>query len=214
MTPAELNTYARSQWNASSDGFFTDTEMYTYMYDAAMQLARETKCIRNVYTTSTVVDQHEYTRPSRAIAIKRITYEGSKLTKTSDRVDDAMTLNQQETTSTGTPQYYWEWSTTLLLRPVPAAVGTIKIYSYDMPDVVSASSTFDVPTRYHLDMSLFLLAKIAAKDKNFGAAGAYQVAWEKAKTDIKRQEAKLLRGDEFATVIDESLLPINLMGIA
>ncbi len=213
MTPAELNTYVRQRYNASNDGFFADTELYSYMYDAAMQLARESLCIRNIYTSSTVIDQREYAKPARSISIKRISYEGAKLFKINDRIDDALTLNNQDTTQTGTPLYYWEWSSTVDLRPVPDAVGDLKIYSYDQPDVVSATSTFDVPSRYHLDMANFVLSMMAMKDKNFTAADHYSQVWLQNKKDAKRQEVKFTKGDSFGAVLDELSIPVTTVGI-
>ncbi len=212
MTPGDLNTYCRQQYNATSDNFFSDTELYLYMYDAAIQLAREAKVIRNVYTAPTVIDQQEYDRPSRSIAIKRITYEGQKLIKIVDKEDDLLTSFNQATTQTGAPRYYWEWSTTLILRPVPDAVGTLRIYSFDQPDTVSATSTFDVPSRYHPDMGNFVLWKMALKDKNFQVARIYQDLWLKNLADAKRDEAKLVRGDSNASVFAEVDSPIWAVG--
>lgn len=212
MTPAELNTYCRQRYNATADTFYSDPEMYTYMYDAAMSLARETFCIRNVYTTSTVIDQREYSKPSRSIALKRVTYEGAKLTKISDRDDDTLTANNEETTQTGTPIAYWEWSSVIDLRPIPVAVGTLKIYSYDQPDVVTVSSTFDVPSRYHMDMSNYVLWMMAMKDKNTTVAGMYKDVWADNKKEIKRQEMKILRRDSFSAVIDDIYQPVATVG--
>tara|TARA_R110000868_G_scaffold9394_1_gene46904 strand:- start:9218 stop:9862 length:645 start_codon:yes stop_codon:yes gene_type:complete len=212
MTPSELNTYVRQAYNAVSDSFYADTELYSYMYDAEMQLARETKCIRAVYSTPTVASQQEYTRPSRAVAIKRITYEGAKLLKISDKIDDLYTLNNQATTATGTPMYYWEWGTTIYLRPVPDAIGTLNIYSFDQPDTVSATSVFEVPSRYHTDIANFVLWRMALKDKNFDIANAYNAIWNKSLSDAKKYEAKNLRGDGFTGVMDEFPLPTSSIG--
>lgn len=212
MTPEDLVLYAKQQYNAVTDTFFSDAELYTGVYDAQIQLALETNCIRNVYSTSTAVGQQEYTRPSNAISIKRITYNGLKLVKISDREDDQLTIFNQATTATGTPCYYWEWSTTLLLRPTPDAIGTLKIYSYDMPQVVAAGGTIDVPSRYHTYLANYLLARMCLKDKNFTAASQFSQLWEKNITDVKRIEQKLLRGDAFAHVIPEEQLPPTLVG--
>jgi hypothetical protein len=212
MTPSEINTYVRQAYNATSDSFFSDTEIYSYIYDAEMQLAREAKCIRTVYSTTTVASQQEYIRPSRAIAIKRITYDGSKLLKISDKIDDLYTLNQQDTTATGTPMYYWEWGTTLYLRPVPDSALTLNIYTYDQPDTVTNTSTLDVPSRYHTDIANFVLWRMALKDKNFDVANSYSAIWSKNLSDAKRYEAKILRGDGFTGVMDEFPLPTSSIG--
>lgn len=212
MTPAELILYAKQQYNAVNDTFFSDAEMYNYVYDAEMQLAREAQCIRRTYTTSTASDQQEYARPSNAFAVKRITYNGQKLTKITDRQDDSLTLFNQTTTATGTPQYYFEWGDTLSLRPVPSDIGTLKIFTYDLPQAVTNASSLEVPSRYHLDLALYVVSQMAAKDKNFEASKAYFDRWTKKLADAKRDERKAVRGDAFSSVVDEESLPVTVVG--
>jgi len=205
MTPSELNTYCRQRYNATADNFFSDTELYSYMYDAQMQLARETKCIKAVYSSSTVASQNEYDKPSRSVSIKRVTYGGKKLVKINDKLDDYLTGGDQDTTSTGEPQYYWDWGTTIHLRPTPDAIGTLKIYSFDVPDTVLATGTFNVPLRYHLDLADFVLFMMALKDKNFDVAAIYERSWQTKLSNAKRYESKLARGDAWEGVIPECL---------
>lgn len=212
MTPGDVVTFARQKYNAATDDFFTDSEMYTAIYAAQMELAMETKCIRKVYSTTTVIGQQEYQRPTNAFSIKRITYNGLKLYKITDREDDAITLNNQTTTATGSPQYYSEWDTALELRPVPDTVNALKIYTFDMPGAVSAITTLDVPTRYHPFLAEYLVSQMATKDKNFQAAAQYAQMWAKRVQDAKRYEQKFLRGDAFSHVLDEENLPVTIVG--
>jgi len=213
MTPTELVTFALQRWNEPAGGLFSDSELYTVIWSAQLELALESFCIRKVYTTPTVVSQQEYAKPTNAISIKRVTYEGQKLFKITDREDDALTLNNQTVTASGTPQYYWEWDTNIELRPLPAAVGTLKIYTYDIPQTVSASTTLDVPTRYHPRLANFMLAYMSEKDKNFQAASTYRQLWMKDLQDAKRYEKKFLRGDIIAHVLDEESAPLTTIGV-
>ncbi len=212
MTPAELTLYARQQYNAVNDTFFSDAEMYNYIYDAEMQLARESFCIRQAYSTSTVADQQEYAKPANSLSIKRITYNGRKLMKISDRDDDSLTLFNQTTTATGTPQYYFEWGSTISLRPVPSDIGTLKIFSYDMPQQVTNTSTLEVPARYHLDLADYILSRMAAKDKNFEAATTFHASWTEKLGKARRDERKLIRGDANTSVVDEESVPVTVIG--
>jgi hypothetical protein len=213
MTPTELVTFALQRWNEPSGGLFSDSELYTVIWSAQLELAQESLCIRKVYTTPTVASQQEYAKPTNAISIKRITYEGQKLFKITDREDDALTLNNQTVTATGTPMYYWEWDAAIELRPVPGAVGTLKIYTYDLPQTVTASTVIDVPLRYHPKLANYMLAYMAEKDKNFQAAGNYRQLWMKDLQDAKRYEKKFLRGDAMAHMIDEELAPLTTIGV-
>lgn len=212
MTPTDIITLARQKWNSTTDTFYSDAELLTGIYQAQMKLATETSCIRKVYTTTTVISQQEYQKPTNAFSIKRITYNGLKLYKITDREDDAITLNNQTTTATGSPQYYSEWGTAIELRPVPDDALPLKIYTYDMPSPVTAVSVLDVPVRYHTDVADFLVAQLATKDKNFSAASQYMAMWDKAVANAKRYEQKFLRGDAFSHVLDEENLPVTIVG--
>ncbi len=212
MTPGDVITLARQKWNAVTDTFFSDAEFYTLLYAAQMELALETNCIRNVYTTTTVAGQQEYQKPTNAYAIKRVTYNGLKLYKITDREDDAITLNNQTTTATGAPQYYSEWGTAIELRPVPDSALTLKMFTYDMPSTVTAVTVFDVPTRYHVSLADYLVGHMATKEKNFSAAAQYMAMWMKKVQDAKRYEQKFLRGDAFSHVLDEENLPVTIVG--
>ncbi len=212
MTPTELVTYARQRYNAVTDTFFSDTELYTLIWAAQTELAKETMCIRRVYTTTTVVSQQEYQKPAAAFSIKKITYNGQKLFKITDREDDALTLNNAVTTATGAPQYYWEWDTALELRPVPDDTLTLKIYTYDLPQIVTSVTTLDVPPAYQIGIADYMNWHMCNKEKNFQAGSQYQQMWMKNVADAKRQEKKRIRGDSFAHVLDEETLPVTIIG--
>lgn len=212
MTPTEVSTYARQRYNAVGDTFFSDPELYTMLLEAQTELARETLCIRRVYSTNTVVGQQEYQKPTNCMSIKRVTYNGVKIYKITDREDDALTLNNQTTTATGSAQYYWEWDTAIELRPVPGDIVVLKMYTYDLPQTVTSITTLDVPARYHTDLATFLLKEMAGKDKNYEAAARYDQAWQKKVADAKRYEKKFLRGDAFGHVLDEETLPVTIIG--
>lgn len=212
MTPGQIAEYARQQYNSVNDDFFSDAELYRHIYQAEMELAMEANCIRTVFTASTVASTQEYTKPTLAMSIKRITYEGNKLFPINMREDDALTLSDQNTTATGTPQYYFEFGTSIFLRPIPSGVGTLKIFAYCQPDTVTSTSSLEVPTRYHAAIADYLCAMKAAKDKNFEASTFHMQKWQAAVTKAKQYERRLLRGDAFAHVNNENELPLALIG--
>lgn len=41
MLPSDINTYARAKYNATNDTFFTDLEIYYYIYQAELEIATE-----------------------------------------------------------------------------------------------------------------------------------------------------------------------------
>ena len=201
MTPDEVATYARQRYNAvSNTRFFTAAELYTLLYDAQMQLARESFCIRDTYETTTVVDQQEYSFPTATLAIKRVTYDGYEVVPRP--LKEVLDLTAGSATASGSPQWYAIWDETLYLAPVPAEAVTLKIFSVNEPSTVSSTSVLDVPTRYHLDLAEYLLAQMATKDKNYQGAAVHLERWQKALRDAKAFERKALRGQELTFVRD------------
>ena len=80
MTPNEIETRARRMLNAVGSNFWSSAEIIEdYLYAAASEMALETRCIENRYTTTSVASQQEYDRPTRMISIKRVEYAGNKL---------------------------------------------------------------------------------------------------------------------------------------
>jgi hypothetical protein len=212
MTPVELVTLVRQQWNAVGDDFFADTELYSYIQAAEMDLARQALVIEQNYSTSTVASQQTYAFPTNAIAIKRITYAGNKLMPINFREDDTLTLNNATTTATGTPQYYALWERTIYLRPIPSDVGTLVIYSYDAPAAVSANSVLEIPTCFHFDVAEYVLWRMAAKDKNFEAAEYYRTRWQDCVMRARAWQRRSKRADGFTNVQDIDILPLTVIG--
>lgn len=203
MTPTQILTSAKQRYNAVGDSFWSDDELLGLLYDACLDMTRESLSIERTYSTSTVASQQEYAYPTDTISIKRITYEGRKLTQINMREDDRITGLNQSTTSTGTPAFYFIWNETISLRPIPSAVGTLKIYSYNEPAVLTISSTLEIPTQFHMDTVNYIVSEMASKDMNFKKAEYYAAKWEKAKLNAKKFARKQKRGDAMAHVMAE-----------
>lgn len=212
MTPAQIEQAARERYNSVGETFWSQSEIMTLIYEACMEIATETHCIEETYTTSTVADQQEYAKPTNSIGIKRITYAGNKLLKITFREDDALTLNNATTTATGTPQYYAEWGETIYLRPVPSGVGTLKVFSINEPQAVTSTSTLEVPSVFHLAMIDKVVGEMCAKDENMSAATYYLNRWEQKKVKAKALWRKMKRTDSFTAVQDEETLPTTILG--
>lgn len=213
MNVTDLVDYARQNYNAVGDSFFSDAELYVHLFNAQMELATKSQCIRRVYTTTTTAGTQEYAKPTLSIAIKRVTYNGAKLTPITMRQDDELTLGNMASTARGTPTCYYEWGDSIFLRDIPdSSSATLKIFSFDKPSTVSASSTLDVPDRYHADLAEYLLWRMTLKDKDAGMAGAFKESWEKKVRDAVVYERRMLRADSFTGVRDSEFFTEALVG--
>ena len=212
MTPTQILTAARNKYNSVGDSFYSDAELLSLLWEACNTLANECFLIERTYSTSTVANQQEYSYPSNTIAIKRITYNGNKLKPITFREDDTLSLNNQTTTATGTPQFYAIWNETLYLRPVPSAVGTLKVFAYVEPQELSITSSLETPTQTHMPCVNYLVSEMCAKDENLVMAKFYADKWAEDLNRIKRWQQKKRRGDAFNTVLCEEQLQETILG--
>ena len=182
MTPAQIQAAARRKYNAVGDTFFTDDEFYYLIYEAETKLAEEAMVIQNTYSSTSVASQREYAWPTRAISIKRVEYDGSKLKFINMREDDVITLLNTDVTDTGTPEFYVVWQRSIFLRKTPGTSAlTIKVYSYDLPSLQSTpGATLDSPEIYHKDIVNFLVANMAIKDGNASIHDRFMGMWNEA----------------------------------
>lgn len=211
MTPSEIETAARRKYNSVNSSFYSSSEVYDLIYQAEMEIARETKMLEGVTTTTSTAADNTYSFPTGVLEIKRVEYNGCKLQRIDFREDDAITLANSDTTAQGTPLYYFVWAETLYLRPIPdTSSDTIRIYYFKMPTAVtSASQTLEVPSLFHMCIVDYVAAEMAAKDQNFETAQYYRDAWyNKHLPSMKQWVSKRKRGDAFGVVKDEE----NLVG--
>lgn len=214
MTPTEIETASRNKYNSIGDSFFSQPEILDLMWEGCIDLVRETNLIERVYSSSTVIAQQEYQYPTSTQSIKRVTYEGKKLAPIDFVIDDSITGFNAATTAQGTPQYYFEFNQVIYLRPIPSAVGTLKIFSYNTPERILITSTLEIPTQFQISLVNYIVSEMAAKDSNFDAAKFYSDRWEKSKLDVKKFQRLRKRGDSFNVVKDESQFLNNYLVIA
>lgn len=213
MTPTEIESAARNRYNAVGDTFFSSSEILDLMYQACIELAREANVIEQVYTTSTVASQQEYSYPTTAVAIKRITYEGAKLQPITMREDDAITGLSASTTDSGTPAYYFIWNKEIYLRPIPSGVGTLKIFTINEPQAITSTSTLEVPTHFHMDLTHYICAAMAMKDGNMQVWQMHEDKWQKVLMSAKKWYRLSKRADGFTNVQDEEQLIGGYLGL-
>lgn len=201
MTPTDLESYTRQRYNAVGDTFFPQAEIFNFFYAAQMELAMETKCIKNVYTTTTVASQRAYDFPSLTIAISRLEVNGQRVYPNDFMDDDATTGNNPDEVLTGQPTWYQIWGDDLYLRPVPStSAQTIRVFSYNMPNPVTAVGTLDIPARYHLYLSDYAMSQMCAQDGNNAQATSFMNLWTDHKKRVLRFESERDSSDDFKTV--------------
>jgi hypothetical protein len=206
MTPLEIEQAARERYNAVGETFWSQSEMMTLIYAACLEVATETLCIEQTYTTTTVSGTAEYAFPTNTIAIKYVTYNGIPVDPIDLDQGNSINLNTVSSNTTGSPLGYSIWNDTITLWPTPNDAQALKIYSYNEPQAVETTSTLEIPSVFHGRLINAIVAEMYAKDKDFSSAKYYKMLWEKDKIYIKQWMAKRKRGHRFAAVKDEELM--------
>lgn len=202
MTPQAILDAARNNLNATSDTLWSDTELLTDLYLVQLQLARKTHCIENTSTDVTVASTANYTKPTRALEIVRLTIDGTKIQKISQREADQLVFNASSAPS-GTPRFYSEFNDTITLYPTPDAVYTIKYFTYDAPTLPTALSTLEVPVAYHDVLVTGLTFMMCPKDLGNPQTLLWADKWRNALTETWQEIRKSRKSDRFSVVSTE-----------
>lgn len=203
FTPSQLETYVRQRYNAVGDTFYPQPEIFNFFYMAQVELALECRCIRTVYTTTSVASQRAYDMPTNALAIARMEYNGKRIYPNDFIDDDALTGNNPDETLTGVPVHYQVFGQSFYLRPTPSASSlTIKIYAYDLPNQPSTTVNFSVPDRYQQMLADYALFCMFAQDKNRTMADYHFGIWQQHKKLAQETERLRMVDDSFRTVKD------------
>ena len=212
MTPQQIETAVRRLLNAEGSSFWSQAEIIeNYLYFAALELSRETHCIENRYTTTSVASQQEYAVPSRMISIKRVEYDSEKLMPIDFQKLDSIDLNTN-TTITGDPQYYYYFDDVFGLHPTPDTAGlTIKIYSYDEEDALTAMSTLETPSQYHNELVMGTAYYMTLKELGHPHTPLFERRWMQSIEKVRRS-VRMRNKDNFAIVKREEDLPGTHLG--
>lgn len=206
MTPNQLEEAVRNRYNAIGDSFYSSDMIMDLIYQACMEMALEAFVIERKYTTTSTSGTREYAYPTNAFAIRRVEYDGDKLSPVSLESDPKTSTTEQS----GTPRGYAVWNEELILFPTPdESSKQIDVYTYNRPQAVTSSSTLEVPAEYHLNIIDFMLSAMYAKDQNQGMSTYHRNLWERGLERIKRHKNKKKNADQYHVVSDVEDQPFD-----
>lgn len=213
LTPTQFITAARRKYNAVGNNFYADAEILDLLYEVEVEMAKFALTIEAVdSSTSTVAGTRSYSVPTRCIAIKRLTYNGQKLTPISFDDDDDLTYFDEDDTTQGTPYYYIHHNDTVYLRSIPDAVQTLKFYYYKAPTVITTSDTIETPARYHMDLVNGVVAEMMYKDMETSIGDRYRRKFESALSEARKFQHNKYKTDGLKSVKDVHTRVHNILG--
>ena len=211
MTPVEVYTLIRNQITEASPDFYGETELYNLIWNAEKILAAETGCAETSSSISSAAGTREYTRPTTAQRISRLTWDKTKLKKINFTDIDKF---EGDTENDGDPIFYYEYGTSIGLVPTPISIADIKIYFNAVPTQLTALSTaFTIPSEYAHYLSDYALSFMYMKDQQMSEADRHKGAWETNLKVVKDQWGSRRAMDSYPVVRDEDAYPFTDQGI-
>jgi len=206
MTAQQIIDAARNNLNATNDTLWSDTELLNYLYQASLQFSRRVLSIENTHTDTSVAGTADYTRPSNVLHIWRITFDGNKIQRLSQREVDQLNFNVT-TVPTGTPRYYSEFNELITLYPTPdsgSASKTIKYWTYDeAQNITDATQSPEIQTCFHDILVDGVTYRMCPKDLGNPLTLFWRDKWFNGMGEAEAEIRKRRRADKLAVVQTE-----------
>lgn len=216
LTPVQIAAQIRAQSGETSTSFLTDDILYSFLWQAEIEFSNFVGCSLNKDTSvTTVAGIRESTIPANTQRILRLEYDSVKLKKI-----DLTELDMLEgtayggVTTSGQPQYYYEFDGKVGLSPIPDDAKTLSFYRVKEPVSLDTSSTsFTIPDEYSLYLIDRCLHRFYAMDKDLQMAKYHLDLWEANKRKQKNEWFKKRMIDRFLSVKNEDNFPQTDYGI-
>lgn len=181
MTPAQALASVRGQLNETTAAFWSDAEIYRYLWEGECLLAGKIGNIQAITAHTTITDTSVYTCPDSYLRLSRVTYDGKKLKRIDFTERDYLAgQNYGSTVQTGKPVAYSEWAQNVYLFPVPDAAAGLNVYFLKAPSqIVTASVSFSIQDESIQQMIPdYAVWKAAMKDGDTDRADRHKQIWE------------------------------------
>lgn len=138
LDAADLEARVRTYLNESVAGFYTQAEIWRWLSIAAKDIAQKTLCVKRVLDAQTASSTRTVTTNAyKVIYVEYIPSSGRNqmLIKI-----DPLRVGHYPINGT-TPQYWYEFGSTIGIEPLPDATYELRLYVADMPKMVALTFT-------------------------------------------------------------------------
>ena len=185
----------RDRLNESSTVFHDDNAFIRYADEAQRYIARETRPLESVSTTtidSTQTNPEQYSFPTDFLAMRRITLDGHDLFKT--YFAEIREAEIRESDQTGDPEMWYEWNDVIYLLPIPGNGNngeTLKLWYWKKPALLTATTdTLEIESEWD-DVVIPYMEDLAWKKDGEPDFADYAMTESNSKmVSIKRQRAE------------------------
>lgn len=217
MTPNEMLTQVRSQFDDPSTAFIETGEGYAYIWQGLYELCVKSDIKQIIDTSITTVNgTADYTMPTSFIKTQQITWKGDMLLRRDLEKFQAITGSNP---STGNPQWYVWWGKTLTLTPTPSSAQTVKIWGFGRPtEITSANADIDIFTTdgieeaFQQDVIDYVLMRVYYKDDDQKAI-QHRNLWETSlqRIALEQKQRDYMDNHTTVTTVDDNAVPWSFL---
>ena len=159
--PQDVATYItqlRSRLDEPTEVFWSDTELMTWLNEAAKDIARRTESLRTTDTvTVTVPATVYYNMPADVVRVHRVEFtmdDSNQIYRLQPiNVPNADSIGWMNQDAEGIPEYFFTWGFSgtlgtpqLYIYPKPSMAGELKIWYYRLPTAATdPANNIEVP---------------------------------------------------------------------
>lgn len=181
MTGQDVIDRVRSIMGDKASALFQDTEVLLWIDDASIDIAKKTLCLPTHSETDAVADDYSYELPNDYAGIRKVTFDGKGLIKTTAGEMDRDYPDRDITVISGTPWYFYIYVNMLFLYPAASSNGSGNLdifYARTSEPLDDADSIIDLPVRFHSLVVRYALAMAKELAEEYTIAKMYMTDYE------------------------------------
>ena len=163
-------TDARTYLNETSAGFWSDTELLTWLNDGILDIVSRTRCLEISEDITLVAGQLEYTIRTDYLGIESIYYHPSGEYKGLKMVEPR-DIGHIE--AIGEPDEWYEWDGKIGFSPLTlesSSGDTVTLYLILNPEIVTLADKITIPAIYDRALTLYIVSKGHLKERRIDKA--------------------------------------------
>jgi hypothetical protein len=130
LDASDLETRVRTYLNETTASFFTQAEVWRWLSLAAKDIAQKTLCVRRILDAVTAASTRNVS--TSAYKVMHVEYVPSTGRSQMLTKIDPLRLGHYPVNGT-TPQYWYEFGSTIGIEPLPDAIYQLRLYVADLP---------------------------------------------------------------------------------
>ena len=161
----------RLDYNDTTTAYFTDAEMLEFLNDGMVDIANKSHCLEASQSVTLVANTIEYSISTNYVEVVAVVYNpasGASKGLIKGTIKDVGMVQGAGFGDTGVPAFWYEFNGKIGIYPALGSVTTqtATVYLAARPTAIAAGTNVTIPASYENALKLYMMARMAMKDKN------------------------------------------------